>query len=312
MPSLFAGVAAAAAPMMYVWWRRENRLAEKEESLIVVLERVQEELRTVTIQEALTSLERTAPKPVQAAFQRLASDLAQQRDYGDALRASKARLGSPVWDDCVAVLLLAHSVGERNIRDVFKRIADSARSQVQLRQRVHAQQSEQITSARITLVVPIAAVLFMRVAYPAADRFYTSATGEFLLLGCGIVMLGGYWWMLKIGRVARAARVTRMHRDRAVAATNLPAVGWHLRTRRVPAGKRPTSGPGTAGTGDAIASARSRRLGGRERTARGAFLGPFGDDLTRAGQAGCRLSRLDPSRRPVALARAGRSGPERP
>ncbi len=30
--------------------------------------------------------------------------------------------------------------------------------------------------------------------------------GRFWLL-TGIVMVGGYWWMLKIGRVARAARV---------------------------------------------------------------------------------------------------------
>jgi tight adherence protein B len=207
VPSLFAGTAAAAAPMAYVWWRRENRLTEKEEALIVALERVQEELRTVTIQEALVSLERTAPVAVQPAFRRLASDLAQQRDYADALRASRVRLGSRLWDDCVAGLLLAHSVGERNMRAVFRCIADSARAQVQVRKRVRSQQTDQVTSARITLVVPIAVVLFMRIAYPAADRFYTSTPGELLLLGCGIVMLGGYIWMLKIGRVARPARV---------------------------------------------------------------------------------------------------------
>jgi tight adherence protein B len=207
VPSLFGAVAAAAAPMVYVWWRRESRLTEKEEALIVALERVQEELRTVTIQEALTSLERTVPRAVQPVFQRLAADLAQQRDYGDALRASKIRLGSQIWDDTVSGLLLAHTVGERNIRAVFKRITDNARARVQLRRRVHSQQAEQITSARITMLVPIAVVLFMRFAYPAADAFYTSVTGEFLLLGCGSVMLCGYFWMLKIGRIARPARV---------------------------------------------------------------------------------------------------------
>lgn len=207
VPSLFAAVGVTAAPMVYVWWRRENRLTDKEEALIVALERVQEELRTVTIQEALTSLERTAPVAVRPAFQKLAGDLAQQRDYAEALRASRTRLGSQIWDDTVAGLLLAHTVGERNIRTVFKRITDNARAQVQLRKRVHAQQAEQITSARITLVVPIAVVVFMRFAYPAADSFYASVTGEFLLLGCGTVMLCGYVWMLRIGRVARPARV---------------------------------------------------------------------------------------------------------
>ncbi len=204
---LFAAVVAAAAPGIYVWWRRENRLSEKEEALIVALERVQQELRTVGIQEALASLERTAPEIVRPTFQRLAADLAQQRDYAEALRATQIRLGSRIWDDAVAGLLLAHSVGERNIRAVFKRITDSARAQVQLRRQLHAQQAEQITSARITLVVPIAVVIFMRVAYPAADALYSSVPGELLLLVCGGVMLSGYVWMLRIGRVARPARV---------------------------------------------------------------------------------------------------------
>ena len=130
VPSLFAAAGTAAVPIVYVWWRRETRLTEKEEALVVALERVYEELRTVTIQEALVSLGSTAPPPVQPVFQRLAADLAQQRDYGDALRASKVQLGSQAWDDCVSGLLLAHGVGERNIREVFKRIASNARAQV--------------------------------------------------------------------------------------------------------------------------------------------------------------------------------------
>jgi Flp pilus assembly protein TadB len=178
----------------------------------VALERVYEELRTVTIQEALVSLGGTAPPPVQPVFQRLAADLAQQRGYGDALRASKVQLGSQAWDDCVSGLLLAHAVGERNIREVFKRIAGNARAQVQLRRRVHSQQAEQITGARITLLVPIAVVVFMRVSFPDADRFYTSPGGELLLLVCGIAMLVGYWSMLKIGRVARPSRVDEERR----------------------------------------------------------------------------------------------------
>jgi tight adherence protein B len=207
VPALFAAAVAAAAPGVYVWWRRENRLAEKEEALIVALERIQEELRTVGIQEALVTLERTAPAIVRPTFQRLAADLAQQREYAEALRATKVRLGSQIWDDAVAGLLLAHAVGERNIRAVFQRITENARSQVQLRRRVRSQQAEQITSARITLLVPVAVVVFMRVAYPAADAFYSGTPGELLLLVCGSVMLCGYVWMLRIGRIARPARV---------------------------------------------------------------------------------------------------------
>src|SRR5207244_1740274 len=103
---------------------------------------MQEELRNLTIQEALVGLQYTAPADVRPVFQRLAADLAQQRDYADALRASKIRLGSQVWDDCVAGLLLAQAVGERSIRRTFKRITDNARAQVQLRRRIQSQQAE--------------------------------------------------------------------------------------------------------------------------------------------------------------------------
>ncbi len=70
-----------------------------------------------------------------------------------------------------------------------------------------AYSAEHVTSGRITLIVPVAVVGFMRVAYPAADRFYTSPPGELLLFGCGLAILVGYGWMLKIGRLGRTPRV---------------------------------------------------------------------------------------------------------
>jgi hypothetical protein len=73
--------------------------------------------------------------------------------------------------------------------------------------RSRSQQAEQITSARITLLVPVAVVILMRLAYPAADALYSSVPRELLLLVCGSVMLCGYIWMLRIGRVTRPARV---------------------------------------------------------------------------------------------------------
>lgn len=209
VPSLFAAGAAGLGPLVYALVRREARAAARDEALVVALERGQEELRTVTIQEMLASLSHTAPAAVQPVFQRLAWDLEHQRDFAEALRASQLHMGSRVWDTCVASLLLAHTVGERNLRATFGRIAANARADVQLRRAIRAQQAQQVTSARITLVVPIAVVLFLRAAYPAADRFYASGTGELILLGCGVCMLFGYWSMLRLGHVPRPPRAAQ-------------------------------------------------------------------------------------------------------
>ena len=206
VPSLFAAAAGAIAPMAWILWRRDHVAEARDEALVIALERAQEELRTLTIQEMLLSLQRTAPPAVQPAFRRLAWDLEHQRDFGDALRASQVRLGSRVWDSCVAALLLSQSVGERSLRSVLKRVAANAGAEVQLRRSVRAQQAQHVTSARITLAVPIAVVLYMRVAYPAAERFYASPMGELILLFCGASMVLGYWSMLRLGSIGRAPR----------------------------------------------------------------------------------------------------------
>jgi Flp pilus assembly protein TadB len=206
VPSAFAMTGAAIVPVLYVLWRRDARLAETEEALVVTLARAQEELRTGTMQEMLISLGGSAPLAVRSVFQRLARDLEHQRDFADALRASQVRLASSVWDSCVAALLLSHSVGERNLRATLQRVTATARAEVQLRRSIRAQQAQHITSARITMLVPIAVVVMMRLGYPAAERFYASTIGELILLVCGGCIVAGYWWMLRIGRVSRGRR----------------------------------------------------------------------------------------------------------
>jgi Flp pilus assembly protein TadB len=173
---------------------------------VSALYRAQEELRTGTIQDMLMNLGRLAPSAVQPAFLRLAWDLEHQRDFADSLRASQTRVASSVWDSCVAALLLSHAVGERNLRATFKRMAANARAEVQLRGSIRAQQAQQVTSARMTMAVPIAVVLFMRAGYPAADRFYASPVGELILFCCGLCIVFGYWSMMRVGSVARGPR----------------------------------------------------------------------------------------------------------
>ena len=152
------------------------------------------------------SLERTSPRAVQPVFQRLAADLAQQRDYADALRASKVRLGSAIWDDCVASLLLGDSSGGP-IGETLEQLAASVRASVELRKAVAAQQAATVRAAHITLAVPVAAMLFLRAFVPGAAEFYATVGGEIVLLVCAVCMGAGYWWMRRMGGLPRARRL---------------------------------------------------------------------------------------------------------
>ena len=62
-------------------------------------------------------------------------------------------------------------------------------------------------AARIACAVPFLTVLGLRMLLPGAAAYYASPQGEVVLLGAVVMVAGGYWWMLELGRVAGTERV---------------------------------------------------------------------------------------------------------
>ena len=178
----------------------------------MVLERIREELENVTLQEALLRLRQSAPEAVAPVFAQLERDVTVLRlPLGDALRRTQAQLDDRMWDSCVAVFHLAERTGGSELRKIIGRFAQTMRADLELRRTIRAQQAQQIDSARLTMLMPIGVVVFLRLFYPNADRFYAS-----------------------VGRSA-AAGLRRLHHLRLLA---------HAAGGRGPA--RPTAGEGVA------------------------------------------------------------------
>ncbi len=210
VPSLFAAVFCVVGPIAYIVFRRGKKRAERQEGLIVVLERIREELENVTLQEALLRVRESAPETLAPMFAQLERDITVLRmPLGAALRRTQSQFDDRMWDGCVAVFQLAERTGGSELRKIIERFAHTMRADLELRRTIRAQQAQQIDGARLTVLIPIGVVLFLRLFYPNADRFYASLGGELLLLACGSSIMFGYWLMLRVGEVPHVRRLMK-------------------------------------------------------------------------------------------------------
>ncbi|MBV9323145.1 MAG: type II secretion system F family protein [Chloroflexi bacterium] len=207
VPALLAAAVPGLALIGYAERRRGSLRQARQEALPEALDRLRDQLgASHGLHEAIMALADTAPPPLRSPFRHLQRDLQRRVDLVQALQASQTRLADPVWDSCVAVLALAHEFGGGQLRAVLGQLAATARADVQTRRAISAAQAGSVTSARIIGAAAVATVLYIRVGYPGADRFYASPLGEGVLLACLLTMVAGYAWMHHIASVPPTPR----------------------------------------------------------------------------------------------------------
>ena len=207
IPAVLAAGVPGLALIAYAERRRGALRQARQEALPEALDRLRDQLgASHGLHEAIMGLADTAPPPLRVAFRHLQRDLQRREDLVQALHASQVRLADPMWDSCVAVLALAHEFGGGQLRTVLGQLAATARADVQARRAISAAQAGSVTSARIVGLAGVAIVLYVRIGYPGADRFYASPLGEAVLLACLLAMIAGYAWMHHIARVPPTPR----------------------------------------------------------------------------------------------------------
>jgi tight adherence protein B len=210
VPSLFGAAMCLVGPVVYAMLRRGKIRSARQEALIVVLERLRQELETVTLQEALLRIRASAPEALVPTFAQLERDISVLRlPLAEALRRTQAQVDDRMWDGCVAVFQLAERTGGTELGQIVERFGRTMRAELELRRTIRAQQAQQIDSARLVALMPVAVVVFLRLFYPNAEQFYASFWGEVLLLGCGISIAFGYWLMLRVADVPHAGRLVK-------------------------------------------------------------------------------------------------------
>lgn len=157
------------------------------------------------IERAIAGSASAAPAAIRREVQELAARL-EVRPLPEALLAFASDVAHPAVDKVVASLILASIQGAQDLVSLLRTQAEVVRAESRLVIEADAGRARYRTSAR--LIVGTTAV--MAGGLYLVDRGYLApydgVQGQLVLAGIGIVFLGGFWLLARLGQVRPPAR----------------------------------------------------------------------------------------------------------
>ncbi|SNC72016.1 tight adherence protein B [Kytococcus aerolatus] len=162
----------------------------------------------MALPEALAQLAVRGPEELRPAFAGFAHDYRATGRFHVSLDALRDRLADPVADRLVESLRIAREVGGSDLGVVLRTLSAFLREEAQTRAEIEARQSWTVNAARLGLAAPWI-VLAMLATRGDSLTAYGTPTGAAVLLGGGVISVGAYLLMLRLGRLPRPERVLR-------------------------------------------------------------------------------------------------------
>ncbi|MCY3785494.1 MAG: hypothetical protein OXG47_02045 [bacterium] len=157
------------------------------------------------IERAISGSAAAAPAPIRREVQELAARL-EVRPLPEALLSFAAAVAHPGIDKVVASLILASVQGAQDLVSLLRSQAEVVRAESRLVIEADAGRARYRTSARLivgTTAVMAGGLYLVDRGYLAP---YDSAGGQVVLAGIGMVFLGGFWLLARLGRVRPPVR----------------------------------------------------------------------------------------------------------
>ena len=142
----------------------------------------------------------------------------------EGLRRFGEDLADPIGDYIAASLLVASERPSGAVHDQLSEAASNARESVAVRERVEASRARMWTASSTIALISIVMVTFVIATQATYAAWYSTVTGQTVLLACGSVELVGMWWMARMARPALGHRVVLFDpptQTATTAATNL-------------------------------------------------------------------------------------------
>jgi tight adherence protein B len=152
------------------------------------------------LEQTITATAPTAPDAVRPHIRELAARLHRGQRLAPALRGLADELADPTADLVIAALILASEHQARQLAPRLGALADSARSQVEMRQRVGAARARIRTTVRIVVTTTAGFVAGLCLLNRDFLSPYDSLNGQGMLLAIGAVFAAALAWL---GRLAR-------------------------------------------------------------------------------------------------------------
>ena len=197
-----AGVLVLVWPLLFGGAKQEKLAAAKIEALATWSESLRD-----TIAGAV-GLEQAIPAPVCAVAPVLREDLALLADrmrvrvpLPTALRQFADDLDDPTADLIVSALIMNARLRGPGLRQLLSALADTARSELDMRQRVSASRAGTRRSAQIVVIFSIVVMLGLAVFNRSFVAPYSSVQGQLVLLVVVALFAVGMLWMRRLAGV---------------------------------------------------------------------------------------------------------------
>ncbi len=223
-----AAIAAAALvlawPALFGGAKAERQAAAMVQALAVWTESLRDTIAgAVGLEQAVVASSAAPPAALAAELATLADRLRVRTPLPTALRRFADDLADPSADLIIATLVLNAGLRGPGLRDVLSSLADSARSEVDMRSRVAAGRASTRRSVQIVVGVTVAFVVGLTVFNPAYVEPYRTALGQGVLLVVVLLFAGGFFWLRRLSQFDVPDRLLRPLPPAAAASAPWPA-----------------------------------------------------------------------------------------
>ncbi|QAY61067.1 type II secretion protein F [Microbacterium protaetiae] len=204
--AVLAAVAGAAAPFLWLRARQVRLLHSRRGLWPDVCELLIASVRAgMSLPDAVSSLQSSAPAELRPAFAVFARDVAASGHFDSAAARLKTTLSDPIADRIIETLRMARQVGGTELVPVLRSLAASVRADAALRAEVEARQSWLRGAAVLGVVAPWV-VLALLAARPEGAAAYSSPQGIALVLAGAGISFVAYRLMMRLGRLPEPRR----------------------------------------------------------------------------------------------------------
>ena len=197
--ALLLGAAAGGALWIVVRFKAAARRRRFETQLPDVLLLMGGALKAgYSLQQAIGAVGEDAKPPAGEEFRRAMAEIRLGASVDDALGALAARLAIVDFEWTVLAIQIQREVGG-NLADILQTISETIRERERIRRQIKTFTAEARLSAIVLGALPFGMAGFLLVTNPAyLEPLFTTPMGRAMLLGAGLWMLVGFFWMKKI------------------------------------------------------------------------------------------------------------------
>jgi tight adherence protein B len=206
--SVVAALLGAGLP--YVWYatRHESRRARVQAELADAMDLLRDSIRAGgDVVQGLTALGEYGPPLLRFEFDRAVQQMAHGSTLRGALIGMRERLADPVFDTCVATLLLNENLGSGQLGVVLAELAEAVRDELRVRAEQRSRQLQMVWSARVIALLPVVVLAAIRTVSPQYLDVFNSTSGQLVLGACALSVVVGYGAMRWTSRLPIDERV---------------------------------------------------------------------------------------------------------